>query len=87
MNGITALHPGSSTFFLAEEIPGSKSKTHYRACGVVAPRGMCVETAMVLGSGLAPDKESTDPGDLPGTWVMGKGQLGAPENSPVCSIA
>jgi hypothetical protein len=78
-NGIVALHPSSSTYFLAEEITGSKPKTNYWVCGVVTPRGMCVEMAMVLGSGLTPDKESTDPGDLQGTWVIEKGQLGAPE--------
>jgi hypothetical protein len=78
-NGIIALHPSSSTYFLIEEITGSKPKTNYWVCGVVTPRGMCVEMAMVLGSGLTPDEESTDPGDLQGTWVIEKGQLGAPE--------
>jgi hypothetical protein len=78
-NGIVALHPSSSTYFIVEEITGSKPKTNYWVCGVVTPRGMCVEMAMVLGSGLTPDEESADPGDLQGTWVIEKGQLGAPE--------
>jgi hypothetical protein len=78
-NGIVALHPSSSTYFLVEEITGSKPKTNYWVCGVVTPRGMCVEMAMVLGSGLTPDEESTDPGDLQGTWVIEKGQPGAEE--------
>ncbi len=73
--GIVALHPSSSTYFIVEEITGSKPKTNYWVCGVVAPRGMCVEMAMALGSTLTPHEESTDPGDLQGTWVIEKGQL------------
>ncbi|HSW38057.1 MAG TPA: hypothetical protein VLL97_01030 [Acidobacteriota bacterium] len=78
-NGIVALHPSSSTYFIVEEITGSAPKTNYWVCGVVAPRGMCVEMAMVLGTGLSPDKVSADPGDLQGTWVIEKGRLGAEE--------
>ena len=78
-NGIIALHPSSSTYFIIEEITGSKPKTNYWVCGVVTPRGMCVEMAMVLGVGLTPREESTDPGDLQGTWVIEKGQFGAEE--------
>jgi hypothetical protein len=78
-NGIVALHPSSSTYFIVEEITGSKPKTNYWVCGVVTPRGMCVEMAMVLGSGLTPEDESTDPGGLRGTWVIEKGQLGGEE--------
>jgi hypothetical protein len=73
--GIVALHPSSSTYFIVEEITGRKPKTNYWVCGVVTPKGMCVEMAMVLGPGLTPDKESTDPGDLQGTWVIENGQL------------
>jgi hypothetical protein len=77
--GIVALHPSSSTYFIVEEITGSKPKTNYWVCGVVTPRGMCVEMAMALGSTLTPHEESTDPGDLQGTWVIEKGQLGGEE--------
>jgi hypothetical protein len=78
-NGIVALHPSSSTYFIVEEITGSKPKTNYWVCGVVTPRGMCVEMAMVLGSGLTPRGDKADPGDLQGTWVIEKGQLGGEE--------
>ena len=44
--GIVALHPSSSTYFIVEEITGQKPKTNYWVCGVVTPRGMCVEMAM-----------------------------------------
>ena len=73
--GILALHPSSSTYFIMEEITGSKPKTNYWVCGVVTPRGMCVEMAMALGAGLTPHEETIDPGDLQGTWVIEKGQL------------
>jgi hypothetical protein len=77
--GIVALHPSSSTYFIVEEITGSKPKTNYWVCGVVTPRGMCVEMAMALGIGLTPHDESTGPGDLQGTWVIEKGRLGGEE--------
>jgi hypothetical protein len=41
--------------------------------------GKCVEMAIALGSTLIPREESTDPGDLQGTWVIEKGQLGGEE--------
>jgi hypothetical protein len=78
-NGIVALHPSSSTYFIVEEITGSKPKTNYWVCGVVTPRGMCVEMAMVLGNGLTPREDKANPGDLQGTWVIEKGQLGSEE--------
>ena len=77
--GIVALHPSRSTYFIIEEITGSKPKTNYWVCGVVTPRGMCVEMAMALGIGLTPHEESTGPGDLQGTWVIEKGRLGCEE--------
>ena len=77
--GIVALHPSSSTYFILEEITGSKPRTNYWVCGVVTPRGMCVEMAMALGIGLTPHDESTGPGDLQGTWVIENGRLGGEE--------
>jgi hypothetical protein len=77
--GIVALHPSSSTYFIIEEITGSKPRTNYWVCGVVTPRGMCVEMAMALGIGLTPHDESTGPGDLQGTWVIENGRLGGEE--------
>ncbi len=77
--GIVALHPSSSTYFIVEEITRSKPKTNYWVCGVVTPRGMCVEMAMALGNTLTPRGESADPGALQGTWVIEKGQLGGEE--------
>jgi hypothetical protein len=78
--GIVALHPSSSTYFIVEEITGAKPRTNYWVCGVVTPKGMCVEMAMVLGSGYAPKEVSADPGDLRATWIIENGKL-APEES------
>jgi hypothetical protein len=78
--GIVALHPSSSTYFIVEEITGAKPKTNYWVCGVVTPKGMCVEMAMVLGTGYSPKEISTDPGDLRATWIIEKGRLSEEEN-------
>ena len=42
-NGIVVLHPSSSAYFLVEEITGSKPETEVWVCGVIVPRGACVE--------------------------------------------
>jgi hypothetical protein len=78
--GIVALHPSSSTYFIVEELTGAKPKTNYWVCGVVTPRGMCVEMAMVLGDGYSPREVSSDPGDLRATWIIEQGKL-SPEES------
>jgi hypothetical protein len=77
--GIVAIHPSSSTYFIVEELTGSKPKTNYWVCGVVSPRGMCVEMAMAVGAELTPHEEHVDPGDLQGTWVIEKGRQGCEE--------
>ena len=78
--GTVALHPSSSTYFIVEEITGAKPKTNYWVCGVVTPRGMCVEMAMVLGDGYSPREVSSDPGDLRATWIIEKGKPSAEES-------
>jgi hypothetical protein len=77
--GIVALHPSNSTYFIIEEIIGSKPKTNYWVCDMVTPRGICVEMAMALGVGMPPHEENADPGNLEGTWVIENGQLGGKE--------
>jgi hypothetical protein len=72
--GIIALHPSSSTYFIVEELTGSPPKTNYWVCGVVTPRGMCVEMAMALGVALTPHDKTVSPGDLQGTWVIERGR-------------
>lgn len=78
--GIVALHPSSSTYFIVEEITGARPKTNYWVCGVVTPKGMCVEMAMVLGAGYSPKEISADPGELRATWIIENGKLSAEES-------
>lgn len=78
--GIVALHPSSSTYFIVEEITGAAPKTNYWVCGVVTPKGMCVEMAMVLGTGYVPNEISMKPGDLRATWIIENEKL-SPEDS------
>jgi hypothetical protein len=72
--GLIVLHPSSSTYFIFEELIGAKPMTNHWVCGVVAPRGMCVEMAMALG-GNTPQGAEYDPGKLGGLWAIKKGKV------------
>jgi hypothetical protein len=72
-DGLIVLHPSSSTYFIYEELTGMKPMTNHWVCGVVAPRGMCVEMAMALG-GQSPPGTEYDPGELGGLWAIKKGK-------------
>jgi hypothetical protein len=74
MDGMIVIHPSSSTYFIFEEITGSKPKTNYWVCGVVAPRGMCVEMAMASGE-RSPRTVEYDAGKLRGLWAIKKGKV------------
>jgi hypothetical protein len=73
-DGLIVLHPSSSTYFIFEELTGVKPTTNHWVCGVVTPRGMCVEMAMALG-GQAPKGAEYDPGELGGLWAIKKGEV------------
>ena len=77
--GMVVMHPSSSTYFIFEELTGTKPKTNYWVCGVVTPRGTCVEMAMLSG-GHSPSAENYNPGDLRGHVgnKEGKGFSGSP---------
>jgi hypothetical protein len=72
--GMVVIHPSSSTYFIFKELIGAKPKTNYWVCGVVTPRGMCVEMAMTLGD-RSPRTEKFDPGKLRGLWAIKKGKV------------
>jgi hypothetical protein len=72
--GMVVIHPSSSTYFIFEELVGAKPKTNHWVCGVVTPRGMCVEMAMVLG-GYSPSSMKYDPGELRGLWAIKNGKV------------
>jgi hypothetical protein len=73
-DGMLVIHPSSSTYFIFEELIGVKPKTNYWVCGVVTPRGMCVEMAMVLG-GYSPPSMEYNPGELRGLWAIKNGKV------------
>jgi hypothetical protein len=72
--GMVIIHPSSSTFFIFEELIGAKPKTNYWVCGVVTPRGMCVEMAMAFGD-HSPRTIKFDPGKLRGLWAIKNGKV------------
>jgi hypothetical protein len=73
-DGMIVIHPSSSTYFIFEELTGAKPRTNYWVCGVVTPRGMCVEMAMALGD-RSPRTVKFDPGKLRGLWAIKKGKV------------
>jgi hypothetical protein len=73
-DGMIVIHPSSSTYFIIEELTGIKPKTNYWVCGVVTPRGMCVEMAMTQGD-RSPRTIKFDPGKLRGLWAIKKGKI------------
>ncbi len=73
-DGMVVIHPSSSTYFIFEELTGAKPRTNYWVCGVVTPRGMCVEMAMTVGN-HSPRTVKFDPGELRGLWAIKKGKV------------
>jgi hypothetical protein len=73
-DGMIVIHPSSSTYFIVEELTGAKPRTNYWVCGVVTPRGMCVEMAMTAGD-RSPRTVKFDPGKLRGLWAIKKGKV------------
>jgi hypothetical protein len=73
-DGMIMMHPSSSTYFLFSELTGTRPTTNYWVCGVVAPRGTCVEMAMLSGE-HSPSPENYDPRALKGLWAIKKGQV------------
>jgi len=80
--GLIVLHPSSSTYFIFEELIGMKPMTNHWVCGVVTPRGMCVEMAMALGANT-PQGEEYDPGKLGGLWAIKNGKVIAENTTSV----
>lgn len=72
--GMVLIHPSSSTYFIFQELIGAKPKTNYWVCGVVAPRGMCVEMAMTVGD-HSPRTVEFNPGELRGLWAIKNGKV------------
>jgi hypothetical protein len=72
--GMVLMHPSSSTYFIVEELTGEKPQTNYWVCGVVTPRGMCVEMAMLTGD-YTPRSLKSSPGDFRAWWTVRNNKL------------
>lgn len=72
--GLVVLHPSSSTYFVVEELTGNKPDTNFWVCGLVAPRGNCVEMAMLEPPPRAPEGR----GGFRSWWVIREGRLCPP---------
>ncbi len=48
-DGIVAMHPSSSTYFVAETIIGQRPKTNVWLCGAIVPKAACVEKSVFEG--------------------------------------
>lgn len=77
--GLLVLHPSSSTYFIVEELTGSKPNTEAWVCGVTSPRGMCFEVGVFLASQKFAKAVTLDPGTFPHSWVIKNGKLSAGE--------
>jgi hypothetical protein len=73
--GYVVLHPSSSTFFIVEEITGTRPNTPVWVAGVIAPKGACNELALSNMSASQPSVTTTQPEDFKKSWVISKGKL------------
>ncbi len=83
-DGIVALHPSSSTYFIADAILGHRPPTKVWVCGAVLPKGLCsdaISGALLSGEGQPPPVEPAKVSwtghkrDFTFTWVFKQGKL------------
>ena len=82
-NGVIILHPSSSSYFIFEEVTGRKPPTNVWVCGLIAPKGTCVEMGAMLGrhasSGNVEENAFNsarpNPETFPHCWVLRKGEF------------
>ena len=74
--GVVFLHPSSSTYFIVEELTGQRPQTNYWVCGVVTPKGMCVEMGM---SEYTPRTTPSNPREFRGWWMIKNGKFSSGE--------
>jgi hypothetical protein len=71
--GIVVMHPSSSTWFVVEELTGSRPTTNVWVCGAITPKGACGD--MGVHSGAVSLNTVRDPGGFPFSWVIRGGKL------------
>ncbi len=76
--GIVVMHACSSTYFLVEELTGKKPNTNVWVCGLVAPRGACIEMGMSMQHRQVKDSNdpaSHDPRNFKQLWILKRGEF------------
>lgn len=68
--GIVAMHPSTSTYFIVEELTGKKPETNVWLCGVVVPKGACIERANERAISTRSSVITRAPEDFSHTWVI-----------------
>jgi len=90
--GLVVIHPSSSTYFIVDEITGQKPPTNCWVCGMVAPKGTCVEMGALMGTrAIFADAEHHErssirgnPGAFSHSWVIKEGKLST--NIPLSTL-
>lgn len=72
--GMVVVQPSSSTYFLIEELTGIKPDSNYWVCGIVTPRGTCMEMGTMIGD-YFPGDIKAGPGEFRNWWVIRHGSL------------
>lgn len=73
-NGLLVIHPGSTTYFIAEHLIG-QPPTGIWMIGMIVPKGACVEGLTQREFEQDNYQELKDPGNFPYSWVFRKGTL------------
>ncbi len=75
--GMVVMHPSSSSFFLVEELTGHKPRTNVWACGIIVPKGACIEMGSLMARSAEASTEnvSTNPESFSHSWVIKQGEL------------
>ena len=68
--GIVAIHPSSSTFFIVEELTGKRPKTPVWVCGVIVPKGACLSYGSSRLDINRPQTGPHHPEDFTHSWVV-----------------
>ena len=70
------MHPSSSTYFIVEEITNHRPRTNTWVCGVVTPKGLCIEMGMSDTVQVTPEGATRGEGeDFRASWVIRKGEI------------
>jgi len=73
-SGLLVIHPGSTTYFIAEHLMGHPPADIWMI-GMIVPKGACVEGLTQREFERQDYRELRDPGDFPYSWVFRQGTL------------